>query len=74
VVRGASDTAVLKEAGLFAGGRYGISIDSGLEVVERKNACGLTSISKFHRSDQEVQREGLSPREMRTDLLYTSNP
>jgi len=28
-------------------GRYGISIDSGLEVVEKKNICGASFKSKF---------------------------
>jgi hypothetical protein len=29
------------------GGRYGISIDFGLEVVEKKNICGARFKSKF---------------------------
>jgi hypothetical protein len=29
------------------GGRYGISIDFGLEVVERESICGTTFKSKF---------------------------
>jgi hypothetical protein len=29
------------------GGRYGISIDFGLEVVGKKSTCGATFISKF---------------------------
>ncbi len=29
------------------GGRYGISIDFGLEVVEKKNICGAGFKSKF---------------------------
>jgi hypothetical protein len=29
------------------GGRYGISIDFGLEVVEKKNICGASFKSKF---------------------------
>ena len=29
------------------GGRYGISIDFGLEVVEKENTCGETFKSKF---------------------------
>jgi hypothetical protein len=29
------------------GGRYGISIDFGLEVVEKKSACGASFKSKF---------------------------
>ena len=31
----------------FRGGRYGISIDFGLEVVERESSCGTTFKSKF---------------------------
>jgi hypothetical protein len=29
------------------GGRYGISIDFGLEVVEKKSTCGASFKSKF---------------------------
>jgi hypothetical protein len=29
------------------GGRYGISIDFGLEVIEKENTCGDTFKSKF---------------------------
>jgi hypothetical protein len=29
------------------GGRYGISIDFGLEVVAKNGTCGVTFISKF---------------------------
>jgi len=29
------------------GGRYGISIDFGLEVVEKENTCGATLKSEF---------------------------
>jgi hypothetical protein len=29
------------------GGRYGISIDFGLEVIEKENTCGETFKSKF---------------------------
>jgi hypothetical protein len=29
------------------GGRYGISIDFGLEVVEKESICGVTFKSKF---------------------------
>jgi hypothetical protein len=32
----------LKEAALFAAGRYGISIDFGLEAVEKDTPCGET--------------------------------
>ena len=32
----------LKEAAFVRGGRYGISIDFGLEVVGRKSTCGAT--------------------------------
>ena len=32
----------LKEAAFVRGGRYGISIDFGLEVVGRKSSCGAT--------------------------------
>ena len=32
----------LKEAALVRGGRYGISIDFGLEVVGKKSTCGAT--------------------------------
>jgi hypothetical protein len=32
----------LKEAAFVRGGRYGISIDFGLEVIVKKNACGAT--------------------------------
>ena len=32
----------LKEAAFVRGGRYGISIDLGLEVVGRKSVCGAT--------------------------------
>jgi hypothetical protein len=31
----------LKEAAFVRGGRYGISIDFGLEVVGRKSICGV---------------------------------
>ena len=31
----------------FCGGRYGISIDFGLEAVEKKNICGARFKSKF---------------------------
>jgi hypothetical protein len=37
----------LKEAACVRGGRYGISIDFGLEVVERLRTCGETFKSKF---------------------------
>ena len=37
----------LKEAAFVRGGRYGISIDFGLEVVERRSTCGETFKSKF---------------------------
>jgi hypothetical protein len=32
----------LKGAAFVRGGRYGISIDFGLEIVERKSTCGAT--------------------------------
>jgi len=32
----------LKEAAFVRGGRYGISIDFGLEIVESKSTCGVT--------------------------------
>jgi len=32
----------LKEAAFVRGGRYGISIDFGLEVIGRKSSCGAT--------------------------------
>jgi hypothetical protein len=50
---GARPIQLFEGSRFVRGGRYGISIDFGLEVVERKNACGSTSISKFHRSNQE---------------------
>jgi hypothetical protein len=37
----------LKEAAFVRGGRYGISIDFGLEVVEKDSACGETFKLKF---------------------------
>jgi len=37
------------------GGRYGISIDFGLEVVEKKNACGASFKSKFIDLNHEAQ-------------------
>src|ERR1035441_375418 len=37
----------LKETAFVRGGRYGISIDFGLEVVERRSTCGETFKSKF---------------------------
>ena len=37
------------------GGRYGISIDFGLEVVEKKNICGASFKSKFIESNHEAQ-------------------
>ena len=52
---GARPIQLFEGSRFVRGGRYGISIDFGLEVVERKNACGSTSISKFHRSNQEAQ-------------------
>jgi hypothetical protein len=33
--------------GAVRGGRYGISIDFGLEVVEKENTCWETFKSKF---------------------------
>jgi hypothetical protein len=32
----------LREAAFVRGGRYGISIDFGLEVIGRENTCGAT--------------------------------
>ena len=37
----------LREAAFVRGGRYGISIDFGLEVVGKKSTCGATSKPKF---------------------------
>ena len=37
------------------GGRYGISIDFGLEVVEKKNICGANFKSKFIDLNHEAQ-------------------
>jgi hypothetical protein len=37
----------LKEAAFVRGGRYGISIDFGLEVVERKSTCGASINPEF---------------------------
>jgi hypothetical protein len=36
------------------GGRYGISIDFGLEVVAKNGTCGVTFI-EVHRSNHEFQ-------------------
>jgi len=37
----------LKEAAFVRGGRYGISIDFGLEVVEKQSACSTIFESEF---------------------------
>src|SRR5271166_4179217 len=37
----------LKEAAFVRGGRYGISIDFGLEIVGKKSTCGASFKSKF---------------------------
>jgi hypothetical protein len=36
-----------EESRFVRGGRYGISIDFGLEVVEKDNSCGESFKSKF---------------------------
>jgi hypothetical protein len=37
----------LKEAAFVRGGRYGISIDFGLEIIEKKSACVASFNSKL---------------------------
>jgi len=43
----AFDKTVRRKPLCVRGGRYGISIDFGLEVVEKKSTCGATFKSKF---------------------------
>jgi hypothetical protein len=44
------------EGSRFArGGRYGISIDFGLEVIEKQMVCGAIFKSKFIESDHQAQ-------------------
>ena len=47
VVGGALSIQRLEGSRFVRGGRYGISIDFGLEVVEKKSICGATFTSKF---------------------------
>ena len=44
----------MKGAAFVCGGRYGISINFGLEVVGRKRDCGGTLKSKFIAVNHEV--------------------
>jgi hypothetical protein len=37
----------LKEAAFVRGGRYGSSIDFGLEIIEKKSTCSASFKSKF---------------------------
>jgi hypothetical protein len=45
----------LKGAAFVRGGRYGISIDFGLEVVEGESTCSETFKSRFMDSNHEAQ-------------------
>ena len=51
---GGSDRAVLKGAAFVRGGRYGVSIDFGLEVAGKKRDCDATLKSKLIALSHEV--------------------
>jgi hypothetical protein len=59
----------LKEAACVRGGRYGISIDFGFEVVERLGTCGETFKSKFIDPTMEPQAHESPHRNERRRIL-----
>jgi hypothetical protein len=63
----------LKEAAFVRGGRYGILIDFGLDIIEKKSACGASFNSKLTDPTMEATLGSLHRNARQTILQRSSS-